>query len=110
MQLIRHYGARIKNWLISDRHKAKAKMAREEIERAFTEHPKETGESYLVHLWFTVTMTLRLIFSAVVLFIHGFLPFLFVRTASSQMETIYGIMRSRIPEARREELKQRWHV
>jgi hypothetical protein len=110
MRRILHEGSRFKAWLMSESNKAKAKAAREEIERAFTEHPKETGESYFVHLWFTLRMTARLIFSAVVLFIHGVLPFLFVRTASSQMETIYGIMRSRIPQARREELKQRWHV
>lgn len=72
--------------------------------RAFTEHPADTGESYLEHLLFTVKMSLRFLYTMVVLIIHGVFPFLLKRAASIQIEKVYGIMKSRIPKSRRDEI------
>lgn len=82
----------------------KAKQILSDVEKAFTEHPELTGETYLQHLWFTVKMGLRFVMVAIVLILHGIFPFIFVKTASKQIEIIYGIMKSRIPKKRREEL------
>ncbi len=88
-------------WLTRDEHKKKAVEIRDQVEKAFTEHPHATGETYLEHLWFTVKMTGRLFYSAIVLLIHGIFPFLLMREASSQLEKIYLIMKSRISPSRR---------
>lgn len=96
--------------MLKPHHKEKLKKHAEEIgeqvERAFTEHPNETGETYVQHLWFTTRMTLRLLYVSTVLMLHGLFPFLFTHTASAQLEIIYGIMKSRIPKARLAEMQQ----
>lgn len=89
-------------WVLREEHKRQARELKEDARRAFTEHPEETGESYLEHLWFTAKMAGRLLFTAVVLLIHGIFPFLLVRTASSTVERVYEIMKSRIPKAKRD--------
>jgi hypothetical protein len=90
--------------------RASAEALRRQFDKAFLAHPREGGETYLEHLWFTLTMVSRLAFTAAVLLIHGLVPFTFTRTASKQMERIYAIMRSRIPPARREEIHQDWQI
>ncbi len=70
--------------------------------RAFTRHPEQTGESYLEHLWFTLTMSGRFIYTTVVLTIHGLFPFLLTTAASKQIEQVYRIMKMRIPKAQRD--------
>lgn len=89
-----------KTWLLHDKNRAR--FAR--VCRAFTEHPEQTGETYAQHLWFTLTMTVRLLTSGLILLIHGVFPFCMVRTASNQIEMIYRIMKTRIPKARRAEI------
>jgi hypothetical protein len=91
-------------WLTCDANRAKARALRAEIGTAFTAHPQATGESYFEHLCFTVKMAARFFFAMTVLMIHGLFPFLLVRAASSQIEIIYGIMKTRIPKARRDEI------
>jgi hypothetical protein len=91
-------------WLTRDEHKARARELRDQMEKAFTEHPQEAGETYLEHLWFTTQMTGRLIYSSIVILLHGIFPFILTTAASAQLERIYAIMRSRIPAARREVL------
>ena len=86
-----------KAWLLRDEHRAQAR----ELRRAFTEHPQETGETYLQHLWFTLGMSARFIFTTLVLLTHGLFPFLLTRSASRQIEEIYRIMKTRIPQSRR---------
>lgn len=93
---------RCKAWVLRDEHRAQARALRDQAHRAFTEHPEETGETYLQHLWFTFTMSLRFFVTTLVILIHGIFPFLLVRTASNHIETIYRIMKSRIPKSRRE--------
>lgn len=91
-------------WLTRAEHRAKARAMRDEVARAFTEHPEATGETYLEHLWFTTKMSARLFYAMVVLLIHGLFPFLLLRAASNQIERIYSIIKTRIPKARRDEI------
>lgn len=65
------------------------------IKHSFTEHPAATEETYLQHLWFTVSMGGRLAFVAILLVFHGVLPFTFTKTASNQIAAIYRIMNAR---------------
>lgn len=69
-----------------------------EIKKAFTEHPKDTDETYLEHLWFTIKMLGRFIFLGFTIIIHGLFPFLFTRTTSNHIEILYQIMKSRTPQ------------
>ncbi len=62
----------------------------------FSNHPNATGENYFQHFWFTAKMSLRLVFTAVALFIHGVFPFTFTRTASNQMAKMNAIMTARV--------------
>ncbi len=87
-----------REWLTRDEHKQKAR----ELRDAFTEHPSLTGETYLQHLWFTVRMAVRFLYTTTVLLIHGIFPFLLMKAASTQIEAVYKIMRSRVPKARRD--------
>jgi hypothetical protein len=50
--------------------------------RAFTEHPASVGESYGEHLFRAVYFGSRMVFAGIACLVHGFLPFLFVRTGS----------------------------
>lgn len=104
------YWSRFVVWISRDEHKQKAIEIRDQVEKAFTEHPHETGETYLEHLWFTIKMTGRMLYSAIVLLIHGIFPFLVVRTASGQIEKIYLIMKSRIPVNRRNVIDTDWSL
>lgn len=96
--------AHSKAWVLREEHRKKARELKEQARKAFTEHPEETGESYLQHLWFTTKMSLRFIYTTIVLLIHGIFPFLLTRTASTQIEGVYRIMKSRIPQSRRDEI------
>lgn len=98
------------DWAMQDKHRQKAVELKVQVERAFTEHPKETGETYLQHLWFTAKMTSRLAYSSVVLLMHGFFPFLFTHAASTQIEKIYSILRARIPQSRRDEINKGFDI
>lgn len=93
-----------KAWLLREEHRQKARALKAQAHRAFTEHPEEAGETYLQHLWFTTTMSLRFFYASLVIMIHGAFPFLLTRTASNQTEAIYRIMKSRIPKSRRDAL------
>ena len=99
-----------RRWLTREEHKQKARELRDDVERAFTEHPHETGETYLEHLWFTVRMAGRFVYTTTVLVIHGVFPFLLTKAASKQIEVIYTIMRSRVPKARRDAIDLDYQV
>ena len=75
-----------------------------EILRLFTAHPHATGETYLQHLRFTVTMSAHFFFVSTVIMIHGLFPFLMPTTASRHIEKLYWQMKTRIPKGRREAL------
>lgn len=94
-----------KDWLLQEKHKERAKSLKGEVEKLFTEHPHETGETYGQHLLFTIKMGSRIIACGTAILVHGLLPFTFKRTTSRQIEEIYMILRRRIPLKRREELR-----
>ena len=97
-------------WLKREENRTRARELRAELAKAFTEHPEETGETYLQHLWFTFTMAIRMLYALVVLVIHGVFPFLVVRAASKQIEAIYRIMKTRIPKSRRDAIDADYQV
>lgn len=99
-----------RDWLTRSEHKQKARELRDDVGRAFTEHPFETGETYLQHLWFTVRMACRFLYTTTVLLIHGVFPFLLTKAASKQIEVIYKIMRGRVPKARRDAIDLDYQV
>jgi len=80
------------------------KGAGRQVCRLFTEHPSEAGETYFQHLIFTIFTALLVVFCGIVIFIHGIFPFIFTKTASSQVEKIYLLLKKRIPKSRRDEL------
>lgn len=84
-------------WVFQDTHKAKAAQVRAYIERAFTQHPSEAGETYLQHLRFTLFLSARSLLVGMVILVHGLFPFLFTRTASAHIGQLYLIMRARAP-------------
>ncbi len=96
--------ARARAWVLQPRHKQAAQELSQEVSRAFTEHPHDTGETYWQHLGFTLRMCGRFLYAVIVLLLHGLFPFLLVRTGSRQIERIYSIMKTRIPKARRDEI------
>lgn len=84
----------------------------EEVRPHFTDHPEQTGETYWQHLWFTLCLGCRFLYVSAVIILHGVFPFLCVRTASNQIETVYRVMKMRIPKARlqqMEEQEQHYH-
>ena len=101
-QLVTDQYRQFKTWLFREEHRQKARELKEEARRAFTEHPHDTDETYLEHLWFTLTMAARFLYTMIVLTIHGIFPFLLTRAASIQIEKSYAIMKSRIPKSRRD--------
>jgi Family of unknown function (DUF6356) len=50
--------------------------------RAFTAHPASVNESYGVHLARALGFGTRMMLAGIACLVHGFLPFLFVRTGS----------------------------
>ena len=84
-------------WVFQDKHKAKAREWQADVERVFTEHPKETGETYLEHLWFAAKMSMRFMYLSVVILLHGLFPFIYTRTASSHIIQMHEIIKTRIP-------------
>jgi hypothetical protein len=60
--------------------------------RAFTAHPASVGESYREHFAMASGFGLRMIAGGLACLIHGFLPFLFVRTGSTQVTALHSVM------------------
>lgn len=110
MNLLRKTYDDCRNWLLHPERKQKAAELGAEVNRAFTEHPHDTGESYWEHLWFTIRMCGRFLYATTVLMVHGLFPFLLTRAGSTQIERIYRIMKSRIPKARRDQIDLDYHV
>lgn len=101
---------RLVSWVTREEHRTRAKEWRDQFAKAFTEHPHQTGETYLEHLWFTLSLTGRLLYSTTVLLIHGIFPFLLTRAASGQLERIYAIIKARVPKSRRDAIDIEWHL
>ncbi|MFM9890962.1 MAG: DUF6356 family protein [Rickettsiales bacterium] len=102
MGIIHTLWQRCRQWSLTPSQRRRALELAGQVERAFCEHPRLTGESYWQHLWFTTTMAARFVFTMAVLMIHGLFPFLLTRAASTQIEAVYRIMKKRIPKDRRD--------
>lgn len=90
----------LKNWVCQEKHCKMAGQGRQFLHRAFLSHPKEAGETYLQHFWFTVKLATWLMGCGLALLLHGLFPFLFTRTTSNQIARIYAIMLKRTPAGR----------
>jgi hypothetical protein len=60
--------------------------------RLFTEHPASVGETYIEHFGRATGFGLRMVLCGIACLIHGLLPFLFVRTGSRGITTLYEQM------------------
>jgi hypothetical protein len=58
----------------------------------FTDHPRSVGETYGEHFIFATRFGLKMIIGGIACFVHGFLPFLCVRTGSRTVLALYGKM------------------
>ena len=62
------------------------------LKSLFTTHPASVDESYLEHMAVALSFSARLLFAALVCLVHGFLPFLFVRTGSQVIGELHDRM------------------
>jgi hypothetical protein len=67
------------------------------LKRLFTEHPDSVGESYLEHMGVALSFAGPLLMAGLAAFVHAFLPFLCVSTASGTVKRLYARMMSRTP-------------
>ena len=61
----------------------------------FIAHPKNMGQSYFQHMLMAMSFVVQLLFTALVLFVHALLPFLFKSTASNKILKLANVMKSR---------------
>ncbi|YBV96421.1 DUF6356 family protein [Phyllobacteriaceae bacterium JZ32] len=59
------------------------------ITRLFTDHPASVDETYLEHMAFAAGFSAKLFAAALAAMIHAVLPFLFEKTASGIIRTLY---------------------
>lgn len=64
--------------------------------KAFGDHPKHAGESYLQHLFFTLKMVVVMFFTSIALLIHGIFPFVFTKTASNNFKNMNNKLQERV--------------
>ena len=58
----------------------------------FTDHPRSVGETYGEHFLFASSFGARMVAGGLACFVHGFLPFLFVRTGSRTVLALHARM------------------
>ena len=63
--------------------------------RLFTEHPDAVGESYFEHMKVALSFAGPLRLAGLMAFVHAFLPFLFVTTASGTVKRLHARMVNR---------------
>jgi hypothetical protein len=80
------------------------------LKQLFTHHPEQTGETYLQHFGFTLVTSLKLTWVGFILLLHGIFPFLFTHTASSSIEKLYLLLKTRIPKARLQTLDTEYNI
>ena len=95
LHLIQSLPKQARDWIAAGNIHKNTKALQVSLHEAFIEHPHETGETYLQHLLFTTKMSGRFLYIAFAIMVHGIVPFLFTRTASQQIELIYGIIKAR---------------
>lgn len=70
-----------------------------DLKRLFTEHPDAVGESYREHMRAALSFAGPLALGAMAAFVHAFVPFLFVSTASATVRRLHARMTNRVPKA-----------
>jgi hypothetical protein len=68
---------------------------RRSLEDLFTDHPHAVGETYTQHFGVAMSYSGRLFAASCAAFVHAFLPFLCVTTASKAIKQMYANMTSR---------------
>ena len=61
----------------------------------FTKHPKEVGETYLQHMGVALGFSFTFLLPTLAAFVHAFVPFLFINTASNKVFSLYKKMSRR---------------
>lgn len=59
------------------------------IARLFTDHPASVDESYFEHMAFAAWFSSRLLMAAGAAIVHAILPFMFEKTASQIVRSLY---------------------
>jgi hypothetical protein len=59
---------------------------------SFVEHPASIGESYGQHLCHALGFSIRMGLGAIALAVHAIFPFLFTRTGSAVLRSLYDDM------------------
>ena len=62
------------------------------LRELFTEHPNSVDETYAEHMGVAFSFAGRMFLGAVACFIHGFLPFLCVKTGSATIDELHDRM------------------
>jgi len=62
------------------------------LDRLFTDHPRSVGETYTQHLESACSFGGRMILAGLACLIHGVFPFLFTRTGSAAIRSLYNDM------------------
>lgn len=62
------------------------------LTKLFTDHPASVDETYGEHFTMATGFGLRMILGGCACLIHGLLPFLFVRTGSSEIRALHERM------------------
>ncbi|MCP4876312.1 MAG: capsule biosynthesis protein [Gammaproteobacteria bacterium] len=62
------------------------------MKNLFTDHPASVGENYFEHLFTATRFSLGLLIAALARLVHAVLPFLFVKTGSQRVTTLYRHM------------------
>ena len=62
------------------------------LSKLFRDHPASVGETYGEHLVHAGGFGLRMVVGGLACILHGFLPFLFVKTGSRQVTTLHDRM------------------
>ncbi len=62
------------------------------IKRLFIDHPASVGQTYWQHMGFAVRVAALLVAAGCAALVHGFLPFLFKRTASNRIVALYDTL------------------
>jgi hypothetical protein len=62
------------------------------LRELFTEHPASVDETYSEHMGMACGFAGRMFLASIACFIHGFLPFLFVKTGSATIEALHERM------------------
>ena len=65
------------------------------LRRLFTEHPASVDETYLEHLGVATSFGTHMILAGLACLVHAILPFLFVKTGSLAITTLYERMVSK---------------